>query len=180
MANPIKSPYFYETGYIYLPVDLPLDILPEHLIVSDNSPSFIRKDKFHVSLVCPKVILEKLPEERQSDTEQKIVNIFAHYVKEYPIQLLSFKDEFRLAKRGEKQSVIIMCNTSNITELYKLLSIEIGQNIPIMPGHITLYTLQKNAGIGIRDDQELAETQIITNNELSLLRKTLENQIKRK
>jgi hypothetical protein len=62
---------------------------------------------------------------------------------------IKYRNEFRLVQRGERISVIVMCDISNIDEFFKLMKKEFGIESDTQPTHVTIYTLQPNMGIGV-------------------------------
>ncbi len=166
----ILAPYKYGTGYISLPVDV--SPLPDTLAIPEASGMLLRKPKFHVSLICVKCILEKFPEDQQTEVEE-VLRIFNDYVERKPVIFQGFKNEFRFARRDGKESVIVMCDTSDLSGLFTTLSEKMGFDIPTPPTHVTLYSLQENVGIGIRNERELDETQVLSGEEIAHLWRAL-------
>ncbi len=158
----IREPYRFGKGYITLPVSLDSYSLPETMMW--NGSTLLKRDTFHVSLVCVKEIAPVLANKKGvtlSEAEDQIVLLFNQYVTEKPIEFLSFKPELREAREGEKQSIVILCKVSNLEAYFKLLNETFDLEIPVQPTHITLYTFQKNVGIGIISDEEMKQTEFV-------------------
>jgi hypothetical protein len=67
----------YSKGYLYLPINLNVEKLPENITIQDTQLQI--KSSFHVSLICIKNI------EQDSGTEnigEKIINLFCEFIKE--------------------------------------------------------------------------------------------------
>jgi isopentenyldiphosphate isomerase len=138
----------YDKGYIALWLEnYPL---PETLTVDGDT--LLKKDHFHVSLLCVKNLLEV-----NSDSEAKIIQHFCDFLKDNEVQLEGFTGEFRMATREERKSVVGLCEVSNLYELAKYLSDKTGIEVASQPAHVTLYTLQQNMGIGLNSPEELEE-----------------------
>ncbi|MEX0917337.1 MAG: hypothetical protein WDZ90_02345 [Candidatus Paceibacterota bacterium] len=142
--------FTYRNGYIALP--LGLSGLPESIEIGGEVLQ--RKTEFHVSLLRVKTILEKFP-----NTEEQIINSFCEFVKKEDISFLHFTGEFRfaekLAETGERKTVVAMCEVSNLRVFSDQLANELGVLISPQPTHVTLYTLQPNAGIGLNSPEDL-------------------------
>ena len=144
---------FDEDGYISLP--LIIENLPSKLNVLGYELSL--KEEFHCSLVCTKDLQEKYG----NDIEKKIIDLFNNFVSKNKIALIKYRDEFRLVKRKERISVIVMCDISNIGKFFKLMNQELEIESDVMPAHVTIYTLQPNMGIGVNTSLGFQATQVI-------------------
>jgi len=136
-----KEKYKFDDDYIYL--SLAIENLPPKLNVSGYELS--AKEEFHCSLVC----IRDLKEKYGDDVEEKILNLFHDFVSKNDTTFIKYRNEFRLVQRGERVSVIVMCDISNIDKFFKLMNQELGIESEIPPTHVTIYTLQPNMGIGV-------------------------------
>jgi len=139
----------YNKGYIALwlgdySVPDTLDIENEILL---------KKDHFHVSLLCVKNLLESNPK-----IESDVIQHFCDFTKDNEITFAGFTGEFRVATRDERKSVVAMCIVTNLDKLIDYLSEKLGMPIEQQPAHVTMYTLQQNRGIGLNSRAELEET----------------------
>lgn len=135
--------YAYGKGYIYLPVVI--NGLPEKISVENIE--LTRKSSFHSSLVCVKDIIKQYGNTVE-DLENNIIEAFCEFVSKQDVSLIKFVDEFRLGEDGEKRSLAVMCEVSNMEMLFSCLQKKLNIEIPTQPTHITLYTLQQDVGIG--------------------------------
>ena len=98
---------------IGLPVSISL--LPGKIDAEGYSLS--AKTKFHVTLVAIGKIVEKhkvaIP-----DFLNKIVSDFCEFTQKNNINLLRFRDELKFASEGEKRSIIMMCDISNLNKFF--------------------------------------------------------------
>ncbi len=62
---------------------------------------------------------------------------------------MSFLNDFRYVEEKAKKTIIVRCLVSNLDKLFAELRRVFGVTMETQPAHITLYTLQKNAGIHI-------------------------------
>ena len=136
--------FAYGKGYIYLPIDLDSN-LPDDLEI--DGVRLLRKSSFHVSLVCVKNIGNNL--------EQKVIDSFCKFTSVNDISFVRFIGEFRFAEFEERKTLVVKCQISGIEKFIKQLSQELGMDIPNQPTHVTLYTLQPDAGIGLNSLNEL-------------------------
>jgi hypothetical protein len=138
----------YDKGYIALwckDYDL-----PDTVEIDDDT--LLKKDHFHVSLLCVNNILET-----KSDIEEEIIQHFCDFTQENEIEFNGFTKEFRLATREERKSVVAMCKVSNLEAFAEYLTEKIGFSVAPQPTHVTIYTLQHNMGIGLNSPEELEE-----------------------
>lgn len=113
---------------------------------------FLKKDHFHVSLLCVKNILEEKP-----DIEEDVLKHFCDFLKDNEIKFEGFTKEFRLAQNDERKSIVALCKVSNLHKFAEYLTDKIGVTIAPQPAHVTIYTLQQNAGIGLNSPEEMEE-----------------------
>lgn len=146
----------------YLSFSVELFELPESLIVEDKT--LVLRSSFHVSLMCVKNVLNDYP-----DAEDIVLDTFKSFLKKYEINFSDLTGEFRLATIDERVSVVAMCEISNLKYFFDDLNKRLGSSIPYQPTHITLYTLQPDAGIGLNSQAELERLskQIIISDEIS-------------
>lgn len=138
----------YNKGYIALwckDYDLPdrFEVAGEILL---------KKDHFHVSLLCVKNVLEIKP-----DIEDEVLQHFCDFIKGNEIKIEGFTKEFRFAQNDERKSVVALCKVSNLHKFAEYLTEKIGVTVAPQPAHVTIYTLQPNAGIGLNSPEELEE-----------------------
>jgi hypothetical protein len=138
----------YSKGYIAL--WLKDYSLPDTIEVEGETQ--LKKDHFHVSLLCVKNL-----EERRPGIETEVLKHFCDFIKRYPIEFSNYTGEFRLANREERKSVVAMCTITNLDKFADYLSEKIGLEVPHQPAHVTLYTRGQNLGIGLNCKEELAK-----------------------
>lgn len=136
----------YDKGYIALwckDYDLPSTIEVSGEILQ-------KKSHFHVSLLCVKNILEVAP-----DIEDEVLRHFCDFIDSNSMKLTGFSGEFRLVKHEERMSIVAMCEVANLHAFAEYLTEKIKIEVSPQPAHITIYTLQPNAGIGLNSSIEL-------------------------
>ena len=142
--------YGFGNGYILMPIVL--DGLPRTVQVEGCELSL--KSNFHASLVGVKYIVERYGQEID-DIQNKCLEIFCDVMREHPIIFLRFTGEFRFVAQGEKKTLVAMCELSNIDSFFNMLRQTLGIEVDTQPTHVTLYTLQPDAGIGITSQEQL-------------------------
>lgn len=155
--------FAYSKGYIGLPVEV--GDLPDTVIVEGET--LHRKSSFHVSLVCVKDILSKNP-----DVEQEVLDAFCSFAEKKNISFIRYTGEFRFAQHEEKKTLVALCEISNLLEFSESLGRKLGMIFPLQPTHVTLYTLQPNAGIGLNSPADM-ETKSILVDVPMILKKSL-------
>ena len=165
----LKTPYGYDDGYIYLEVHA--SGLPDH--VNINADTLYLKGELHISLLCAKKIAALIDSERADEIQQELVKEFISFTSTTPLDSFKPSKTFRLVKRNDRQTIVMMVDVPNLDKLFNHLSQKYGGALPLQPTHITLYTLQPEAGIGILSrmelerDSELVEVADLTDKSLS-------------
>ncbi len=157
----LTPPYQYDKGYITFPLQGGM-FSPFPDTITYNDETLFKKSSFHVSLVYIKEISKVIPE----DT---LTSFFNDFVKKTPIMFDSFKEEFRFVVDGERgrKTIVLLCTMSNLEEFFRALNQRFNTNVLTQPAHVTLYTLQKDVGIGIMSPEKMTATKEINVPELS-------------
>lgn len=148
----ITPNHTYDGGWITLP-NLKLEGLPGSVEVNGNK--LFLKSEFHITMICAKDIAKIISRPRTAETEKQIAREFVEFAKTYGLEKYILKNKFYLVKNGERETVIVLCEVSGLREFFDLLQRKFGVKLPLQPAHITLYTLQRDAGIGILSHDEL-------------------------
>jgi hypothetical protein len=142
--------YFFYHDTICTPVTF--GDLPEEIVVENET--FFKKSDFHISLVAMGKIIEKnkitTPEFKES-----IVSDFCEFVAENPINLIGFKSEYRLASEKQLNSIVAMCDVSNLEEFFAHINEKYSLHLEVPPTHVTLYTSHRNLGIFLTDASDI-------------------------
>jgi hypothetical protein len=141
------SKFLYAKGYIGLPITI--TGLPESIVIEGQT--LVRKNSFHVSLLCVKDLLAE-----NAGIEIDVIKAFCTYANQNDIAFATYTGEFRFAQAGERKSLIALCEISNLHGLANEMSKATGLPVPSQPTHVTLYTLQPNLGIGLNSPQAMA------------------------
>lgn len=123
-------------------------VVPDTLEVGGDP--LLKKDHFHVSLLCVKSILEVKP-----DSETEVLKHFCDFLQDNKVDFDGFTKEFRVATDGERKSVVALCKVSNLHKLAEYMTEKTGVIVDSQPAHVTIYTLQPNVGIGLNSPEEL-------------------------
>lgn len=150
--NELPKEYSYSLGFIILG-NLDLGNLPEHVTVQGFELS--QKSEFHISLVCAYILARLIDPEHKARVEGEIVEEFKKFVARQPLSGYKLLPQFRFVQRGQKKTLIVMAEVPGLPDFFATLSHKFQVDLPLQPAHITLYTLQPNAGIGILSDEEL-------------------------
>ncbi|PCI89453.1 hypothetical protein COB18_04015 [Candidatus Kaiserbacteria bacterium] len=141
----------YDNGYISLQCEN--YNIPETFEI--DGETLLKKDAFHVSLICVRNILEIKP-----DIEVEILQHFCNFLQQHEIKFEGFTKEFRLAREGERKSVVALCKVSNLHKFADYLGEKTGITVEPQPVHVTIYTLQPNVGIGLNSPEEMEQKSI--------------------
>jgi len=163
--NMITLRHNYDNGYIGL-VNLELGDLPATVTVGEYE--LLRKSEFHISLICAKKIAPLIDANRVEGIEAEIVETFKQFVGTNPLTSYSLTGEYRLVKRDERVTLVAMTIVPSIEDLFTALEEKYGVKLPLQPTHITMYTLQPEAGIGILSQQELVRDSTVVDVSLNI------------
>ena len=147
--------YKFGDGYIYMPIKI--ENLPQQITINEYSLQV--KPEFHCSLVC----IKGISPEYGDNIEEKIIEYFCDFASKNEVSFLNYRNEFRLVKKEDKVSIVVMCDISNLENFFNTLEKEHNINADTQPTHITLYTLQPNIGIGIPSKKELDKLSTLIN-----------------
>jgi len=157
----INSPYKYNNGYIYLSVAADGVDIESTIQVSDEK--LYRKSEFHISLVCVRDLLVQFP----SVTEAQVVSFFNRFTGGKDLSQFSYVPEQRIAKHPDgRMSLIQMVVVPGLKDFFDELNDRFDISVDTQPTHITLYTRQKNNGIGINNNTQLHNTRLFIENRL--------------
>ncbi len=169
----ITPKHNYDDGYIAL-VNLKLQGLPEYIEVEDTT--LFLKSEFHISLLCAKRIAPLIDNKNSAAVEKGLVDDFLSFTRTTPLTNYEITSEFRLVKRDQRKSLIVTVHVPSLDGFFIGLEEKYRSKLPLQPAHITLYTLQPEAGIGILSDEQLmSESYVVSVPELHNLRKAIES-----
>lgn len=142
--------YTLGSDSIGMPVDLS-GLLSE---ISVEGQTLYLKSSFHVTLVAIRKIIEK---HAVADPQfaERVVADFCEFVRENEMNLLRFREEFKFASKGEKRSVVVMCDISNLNDFFDQMNAKYKLHVEYPPTHVTLYTLQPDKGIFLTDQSDI-------------------------
>ena len=142
----------HDNGYIMLKVaeikGVPSEV---HL----NGMTMYRKSEFHVSILALKHMIPLIAATGKQATESQLVLDFKQLQPRLKLSQCELMQEFRFVARDVRRAVIAMVKVPGIEHLFELLGAKYGLELPVQPVHVTLFTLQPNAGIGIFSQKEL-------------------------
>lgn len=154
-----------DDGYIAL-ANIELANVPKTITIDPYL--LTRTSEFHVSLMALKHLAPMIDPESPTEVTTQLVDDFVRFTKATPLTTLELTSEFRLVRRGERVSVVVMVEVPGIDALFDTLRIKYGPTLPTQPTHITLYTLQPNTGIGLFSFDEVArDTRVVMIPELN-------------
>jgi hypothetical protein len=148
----ISARHNHNNGYIAL-VNIELGDLPQKLSIGEYE--LVLKSEFHISLVCTKKIAVLIDPTRVDEIRAEIVESFKQFIQTTPLTDYEITNEFRLVKRDERVTLVVLAVVPGLENFFTELEERYGENIPVQVTHITLYTLQPEAGIGIFSLEEL-------------------------
>lgn len=142
-------------------IALPIFIagLPEKIEIEGHL--LLRRGEFHVSLVCIGEIVRKhdvvIP-----DFLNKVVADFCKFAQGNKIDLVRYRNEFRLAAKDEEKTIVVMCDISNLNKFFDFINEKYNLKVGYQTTHITLYTLDGERGIFLTDQNDIQKlTKII-------------------
>jgi hypothetical protein len=157
MLTMITKRHNYDHGYISL-VEIQLGNMPEQIVVEGNS--LFRKEEFHVSIMAIKNLAPLLNSTNSEEAAERLKDSFLEFEKTHNLTKFNLTGQFRLVKRDERITVVAMVELEGVEELFAFLREKHGVEFPTQPTHITIYTLQPEAGIGILSEDEMKRDSI--------------------
>ena len=154
----ITDRHSYGGGYISLR-NFDLQNLPE--TISVDSYELLKKGEFHVSIMALKNLAPMLNPENPEQASEQLEQDFLEFVKTHDLTDFRLTGEYQLVTRDERVTVVAMVELKNINELFDYLRSKHGVDFPTQPTHITMYTLQPEAGIGILSQDELTDSSLV-------------------
>ena len=149
----ISERYEFANGYIGL-ANLDLKNLPK--LIEVEGDTLLLKSEHHISLMCVKRVVELIEVEDKEALQLQIVDDFERFIGKQALTEFSLLPEFRMVERDERKSIVVMTSVSGLEDFFNVVRNKYhALEIPMQPTHITLYTLQPEAGIGIFSDAEL-------------------------
>jgi hypothetical protein len=137
------SKYTFENYTIALPVTV------------SGAPStyagLIKKDTFHVSLVCIGQIADRLGVQIDESAVQKY---FCEYIAQCDLVFLPGR-EWRRVAENENETLLLLCEIRGLDGFFDVLRVKIDARIENQPTHITVFTRIKNTGIWVIDASDL-------------------------
>ena len=151
-------------------IALPVTILnlPDKLEVEGNI--LLRKTSFHVSLVCIGQIIKKHSVVTQ-DFVEKVINDFCEFIRNNEVSFVGYRDEFRFVEEGDRKSIVVMCDISNLDKFFDILNKKYQLTLEHQPTHLSLFTLQPDKAIFLTDSYDLKKLSRVTPrpNEIELI-----------
>lgn len=133
-------------------MEVELSKLDRHITVDDVL--LVRRTSFHVTLVAAGHIARRHGL-RTAEFVPELLEQFRLYVEETPITFFRFRDEFRLVREADCQSVVIMCDVVNLGAFFARVGEHYGIRFEYPPTHVTLYTRRQDEGIFLTCQEEL-------------------------
>lgn len=165
------NPLINDGGYIALPFT---DInLPESIEV--RGETFYSKSEYHCSLVCVKCITEQLVERGidRADAARQITDIVEEARLQSEPTFINYLDEFRLVEKEGRKTIAVMVQVAGLEPIFEALRNKLQLEIPTQPTHVTIMCTKRDAGIGIRSQEELDKTILLDSAEIKELKVAL-------
>lgn len=156
--NMITKNHNHDNGYISL-VNLAIGNAPEKIKVQDYE--LVKKNEFHISIMALKHLAPMLNPDDVEQASEQLKQNFLEFIKEHNMSNYNLTGEYRLVKRDERVTLVAMARLENLDSFFEYLRLKHTIDFPTQPAHITMYTLQPEAGIGILSDDELQRDSII-------------------
>lgn len=150
----LTARHTYGGGYISLPISLPND-LPKTITYRDEV--YHLKDEFHISLVCVKRLRTMVEDLGPEIAENKMMHLFKEFNSTSTLDKYNLTGELRHVTKDERKTIAAMTHVDELNELFDFINSRLNASFAVQPGHVTLYTLQPNKGIGILNDKEIIE-----------------------
>jgi hypothetical protein len=151
MSHTLKQASIHVVRGYSLVVPLAIEGLPEMLDALGTR--WQRKREFHLTAVASRVIDEL---GRGEEIWDRVIDV-ASGRDLGPITALAEVRRVRDPDGSQLQTLIVMANCPGLDDLYKDLRSALRAELRAPPAHVTLYSTDPSAGIGIVDQSELAD-----------------------
>ncbi|MBU2104097.1 hypothetical protein KKD81_03510 [Patescibacteria group bacterium] len=159
MEANLPNPYGLNEGYMWYPTPVDwFEEMPE--TVQAGETELEKKSGFHVSLFELPHLAESIAAKTGisvEEAQEEIVRTFVSYVAEKPIVFRGFLNDFRIAEKEERKSVVVRCEMENLDGFFETLEKRYSISLYRQPAHVTIYTLGHNKGIGIHTTEEMEQ-----------------------
>jgi hypothetical protein len=127
--------------------------LPKKIQVKEDT--FYLPSPFHISLIYIQRIIDNynilIP-----DFFNKIIEDFCDFTKTNNIELIGYKNEYKLVERNGKKTIVVMCEVSNLNKFFDLINEKYELNIKYPTTHVTLYNVLKGEpGVYLMDSDDI-------------------------
>lgn len=154
----ITERHNYDNGYISL-VNIELENAPDKTTVNGNE--LLKKSEFHVSIMAIKNLAPLLDPDNVGQASELLKQDFLDFTSTNDLTSFTLTGEYRLVTRDERVTVVAMVDLKGVEGLFQYLRQKHNIDFPTQPTHITLYTLQPEAGIGILSQEQLETDSIL-------------------
>lgn len=151
MGRALKQASIHVVSGYSLVVPLVIEGLPEE--IGALGMRWRRKREFHLTAVASRVI-ENL--DGGEEAWDQVIDVASGRCLG-PVTALEEVRRVRDPRGSELQTLIAMADCPGLDDLYDDLSSALGANLTPPPAHVTLYSTDPAAGIGIVSHSELAE-----------------------
>jgi hypothetical protein len=151
MARVLRQASIHVVSGYSLVVPLVIDGLPE--MIEALGMRWRRRREFHLTAVAARVIEEL-------DRGEEVWDQLAEVASNRDLGPVTALEEVRRVRNpaaAELQTLIVMADCPGLDDLYRDLSMTLGVRLAPPPAHVTLYSTDPAAGIGIVDQAELAQ-----------------------
>lgn len=157
MFTMITERHNYDNGYIAL-VNIELENAPDKITV--NGDELLKKSEFHVSIMAIKNLAPLLEPDSAEKASELLKQDFLDFAATKDLTSLTLTAKYRLVTRDERATIVAMVDLKGVEGLFQYLRQRHNVDFPTQPTHITLYTLQPEAGIGILSQEQLETSSI--------------------
>lgn len=148
----------YDNGYISL-VNIELENAPDKITVNGNE--LLKKSEFHISIMAIKNLAPLLDPDNVEQASELLKQDFLDFAATNDLTSFALTGECRLVTRDERVTVVVMVDLKGVEGLFQYLQQKHNIDFPTQPTHVTLYTLQPEAGIGILSQEQLETDSIL-------------------
>ena len=158
MFTMVTERHNYDNGYISL-VNIELENAPDKITVNGNE--LLKKSEFHISVMAIKNLAPLLDPDNVEQASELLKQDFLDFAITNDLMNFALTGEYRLVTRDERVTVVAMVDLKSVEGLFQYLRQKHNIDFPTQPTHITLYTLQPEAGIGILSQEQLETDSIL-------------------
>lgn len=117
--------------------------------------TLLRKSELHITLLAGKFLAPLLDSQNEMHARELLRDDLLAFTKDHDLTQFTLTGDYYLVEQEECVTIIAMVTVPVVEPFFDFLRDKYGVAFPTQPTHITLYTLQPDAGIWLTSSEDL-------------------------